>query len=88
MKVEDIQCYYISFKKQIELENSLRATGFPIVHHFNAIDGRKINLESLLYENKLSKRAYTDTVDGRKEHMGLSSMGAIGCYLSHLALCR
>lgn len=82
----NIPLYYIGFKKNQTLENHLLNKGFKNVNHFSAIDGRKLDLTELLKKNIISIRGYTDIKYGRSEHVGISSMGTIGCTLSHREL--
>jgi len=51
---------------------------------FNAIDGNKLNLNKLIKNNIVIDINFNDIK--RKSHYELSSLGAIGCYLSHYLL--
>ena len=42
--IYSIPLYYISFKKNTELEKNLVKTGFNNINHFAAVDGRKLKL--------------------------------------------
>lgn len=81
-----IPLYYIGFKKNSELEKNLTDIGFKEIHHFPAINGRKLNPKQLLKDNIIGPRAYNDLVYGRDQHTGISSLGTIGCTMSHLKL--
>jgi GR25 family glycosyltransferase involved in LPS biosynthesis len=81
-----IPLYYISFKKDENLEQEYLKYGFKTVKWFPAIDGRKLNIDDLRKNNIISIRAYDDLKSGRHEHSGLTTMGAIGCTLSHFSL--
>jgi GR25 family glycosyltransferase involved in LPS biosynthesis len=84
--IYNIPFYYIGFKKNPKLEKSLKQVGFQDVNHFQAIDGRKMDPKKLLNDNTIGIRAYHDLVYGREEHTAISSLGTIGCTLSHLEL--
>lgn len=81
-----IPLYYIGFKKNHNIEKSFKLVGFKNVNHFPAINGNKMNPKQLLINKTISIRAYNDLVYGREEHTGISSLGTIGCTLSHLEL--
>lgn len=78
--------YYISFKQKPGLEIALKEQGFTNIHHFKAIDGRKLNVEELKNKNAITIRTYNDLHTQRKEHSGIPSLGSIGCTLSHYEL--
>lgn len=82
----NLPLYYISFKKNNKLEKHLKDNGFNNINHFEAVDGRKLNEIDLLNDNIISIRVYNDLVYGRSEHAGMSSLGGIGCTLSHRSL--
>ena len=82
----NIPLYYISFKKNSELENNLKNTGFKDINHFEAIDGRKFKVNELLNDNIITIRTYNDIIYGRQQHTGMPTLGGIGCTLSHLSL--
>ena len=86
MNILDIPVYYISFNANPELESMLTDVGFTDVHHFNAVDGRKMDVDDLLKKGVIGIRGYNDLVYGRSQHTGLTSGGAVGCTLSHLGL--
>jgi len=86
MDIFSIPLYYIGFNKSPTLEENLKKIGFKDIHHFQAIDGRKMKPEKLLKNEIISIRAYNDLVYGRDQHTGISSLGTIGCTLSHLEL--
>ena len=81
-----IPLYYIGFKRNKPLENQLRNWGFTNINHFQAIDGRKLNPEKLFSDGIIGSRAYNDLKYGRAERSGISSLGTIGCTLSHSSL--
>lgn len=83
MNIFDFPLYYISFKSNEELENKAKALGFTNINHFQAVDGRKFNPETLLKDNLITIRAYNDLLGVRSEHAGLPSIGAVGCTMSH-----
>lgn len=82
----EIPLYYIGFKRNKPLENQLRNWGFTNINHFQAIDGRKLNSEKLFSDGIIGSRAYNDLKYGRAERSGISSLGTIGCTLSHSSL--
>lgn len=84
--IKKIPLYYISFKPNSEAEKNYSDNGFTLIKHFPAVDGRKMSLKKLMTENIISIRSYNDILNGRREHSGLPSMGAIGCTLSHYEL--
>lgn len=86
INIYDISLYYIGFNKSDMLENNLKKAGFKNVNHFKAIDARKMNPMDLLNDKIISIRAYNDLVYGREQHVALSSLGTVGCTLSHLEL--
>ena len=88
INIFDIPLYYISFKRNTTLENNLKDVGFKNINHFEAVNGKKLNIEKLRKNNIISIRAYNDLLEGRNEHSGISSLGAIGCSLSHYYLWR
>lgn len=81
-----IPLFYISFEPKPKLEKHYAKHGFKNVSHFPAVDGRKMNPETLRKNNVISIRAYNDLRGGRREHSGLSTMGAVGCTMSHCEL--
>ena len=81
-----IPLYYIGFKQNKSLENELIKRGFSNINHFQAIDGRKFTPKKLLKDNIISTRAYHDLKHGRSDNISISSLGAIGCTLSHREL--
>jgi len=86
INIYNIPLYYIGFKKKYELEEKLKDIGFTDINHFESIDGRKMEPRELLTNGVITVRAYIDIVHGREEHIGISSLGTIGCTLSHLEL--
>ena len=86
LNIFTIPLYYIGFKRNHTLEKQLSKVGFTNINHFPAIDGRKMDPQKLLKNNIISIRAYNDLKFGRHQHTGISSMGTIGCTLSHREL--
>ena len=86
MDILSIPVYYISFNRSYKIENYYRKVGFKNVNHFNAIDGRKFKPKDLMIKNIITARSFRDLTCGRESHPGLSSLGAVGCTLSHLSL--
>lgn len=78
--------YYISFNRNLDLEIHLAKYGFQNTKHFQAIDGTKLDPNELIKKSIITIRAYNDLLTGREEHSGISSLGAVGCTLSHYAL--
>jgi len=81
-----IPLYYIGFKRNKFLEIQLKKCGFTNINHFKSIDGRKMDYKKLLKDNIISTRAYHDLKNGRSDDISISSLGAIGCTLSHREL--
>jgi hypothetical protein len=86
MDIFSFPLYYISFKQSDEIEDHYKAFGFKNVKHFNAVNGRKMDIKKLLDDNIITIRAYDDILSGRTQHSGMTNMGAIGCTLSHYEL--
>jgi GR25 family glycosyltransferase involved in LPS biosynthesis len=86
MTIFEYPLYYISFKKNDKLEKACYDLGFKNVNHFSAVDGRKFTPYDLLKNNIITTRSYQDLVQGRDQAKGISSLGAIGCTMSHDAL--
>jgi GR25 family glycosyltransferase involved in LPS biosynthesis len=77
---------YISFTRNTETERLIHEAGFENVQHFQAIDGRVLDMKSMVLNGKIGSRAYADITNGREQHSGLPGMGAVGCTLSHMSL--
>lgn len=88
INIFNIPVYYISFNYEPKLEKNLREVGFQNITHFQAVDGRKFLVESLLEEKIISIRSYNDILTVREQHSGMPSLGAIGCTMSHYELWR
>lgn len=86
MDILSTPVYYISFKKEESLEKDLKNAGFNNVHHFSAVDGRKMNPYELLDQKKITIRTFNDLKTTRRQHTGIPSLGAIGCTMSHSKL--
>lgn len=81
-----IPLYYIGFKRNKSLENQLRNYGFTNINHFQAIDGRKLNTKKLLKDDIITIKSYHDLTRGRSDDISISSLGTVGCTLSHREL--
>jgi GR25 family glycosyltransferase involved in LPS biosynthesis len=81
-----VPVFYISFTRNTNTENIIQAAGFTNVQHFAALDGRLMDIHSMVLEGKIGSRAYADITNGREQHSGLPGMGAVGCTLSHMTL--
>jgi hypothetical protein len=88
INIFNIPVYYISFNYEPKLEKNLREVGFQNITHFQAVDGRKFSLESLLDEKIITIRSYNDILTIREQRSGMPSLGAIGCTMSHYELWR
>ena len=77
MNIYDIPLYYISFDKNINLENHFKNNGFANVNHFKAINGKKFKPIDLKNNNIITIRSFNDLVNGREQHSGLSGIGCI-----------
>ena len=88
LDIFSIPLYYISFKKNKNVEDHYNYHGFKNVDHFQAIDGRKLDPKELLKNGFITIRSYDDLMSGRTEHCGLPTLGAVGCTLSHYNLWR
>lgn len=86
MDIYSFPLYYISFNRNKNLETHFRDRGFKNINYFQSIDGRKLDIDKLRRDNVISIRSYNDLRTEREQNSGLSSKGAIGCTLSHLAL--
>ena len=86
INIFNIPVYYISFNYEPTLEKNLHEVGFQKLNRFQAIDGRKFSLESLLEKKMITIRSYEDLLTIREQHSGLPSFGAIGCTMSHYEL--
>lgn len=84
--VYDIPLYYISFKKNPKVEQHYKNYGFKDVNHFEAVNGKKLDIDSMLKDNLITIRSYDDVKSDRSEHSGMPSAGALGCSLSHYSL--
>jgi GR25 family glycosyltransferase involved in LPS biosynthesis len=86
INIFEIPLYYIAFKKNSDLEKHYKDHGFKNVSHFEAVNGRKMDIDKLLKDNIISIRSYDDLRADRTEHSGIPTLGAIGCSLSHYKL--
>lgn len=62
--------------------DDLRSMGFENIQNYDAVVGK--NLEPSF--NYISPRVMLELTDGRTSNEGITSMGAIGCYISHTNL--
>lgn len=77
--------YYISFDPKPELEDQIRERGWKNVHHFPAVPGKSKTALEWYQEGLLSLRSYVNMKQNNYYSTDLlPSLGAIGCYLSHL----
>jgi GR25 family glycosyltransferase involved in LPS biosynthesis len=81
--IYEIPVYYISFKKNVELEKHLKNRGFKNINLYQAVNGKSFNVSDLKKNNIITLRAYNDLINGREQHSGLSGLGCIGCTMSH-----
>jgi GR25 family glycosyltransferase involved in LPS biosynthesis len=88
LDIFSIPLYYISFKKNKNIEDHYKYHGFKNINHFQAIDGRKLDKKELLKNGFITIRSFDDLMSGRTEHSGLPTLGAVGCTLSHYNLWR
>lgn len=88
MNIYDIPLFYISFNRNMKVENHLIENGFTNVNHFEAVNGKKFNLKELLQEKLITISTYNDILYGREQHSSLPSLGAVGCTMSHFSLWR
>jgi GR25 family glycosyltransferase involved in LPS biosynthesis len=86
MQIENIPIYYISFKRKIDLEQHLYNNGFNIINWYPAVNGKELSIDYLVEDKVISYRSFADIIKGRSIIQGLSSMGAVGCYLSHAGI--
>ena len=82
----DIPVFYISFTRNKNTEAIIQKAGFENVQHFAALDGRLMDIHSMVMEGKIGSRAYADIKNGREQHSGLPGMGAVGCTMSHMSI--
>uniref|UniRef100_A0A6C0EML2 Glycosyl transferase family 25 domain-containing protein n=1 Tax=viral metagenome TaxID=1070528 RepID=A0A6C0EML2_9ZZZZ len=78
--------FYISFKPSKAVEDHYKRYGFTNVHHFEAVNGKKLDPDKLRGDNLITIRSYDDLKAGRRVPAGMPSLGAIGCTLSHYEL--
>jgi len=86
MNVHKIPLYYISFQQEPDLEDNFSRVGFQNINWFPAIDGRKLDPYYLLNNKLITLRSFNDLFNGRSEHSGMTSLGAVGCAMSHASL--
>jgi GR25 family glycosyltransferase involved in LPS biosynthesis len=86
INIFELPLYYINFKKNDILESELKNVGFTNINFFQAVDGRKLDIKKLRDDGIITIRSYNDLLNEREQRSGLSSLGAIGCTLSHYFL--
>ncbi len=86
LNIFKIPLYYIAFNRNQSVEDHYKNMGFENVNHFQAIVGKKLDIQALIQNQIISVRSYDDLMSGRSEHSGMTSIGAIGCSLSHCEL--
>ena len=84
--MEKLPVYYIGPKPNKNLENNCKEFGFNNITFYPEVKGRKFKANKLFANNIISARSYNDLILGRREHSGISSIGAIGCFMSHYNL--
>jgi len=85
-KVFNFPVYYISFQRNLKLEETFTKLGFTDINHFKAINGKQFTPLKLRTEGIITSRGYDDLVKGRNQWCGIPSLGMIGCTLSHASL--
>jgi GR25 family glycosyltransferase involved in LPS biosynthesis len=80
-------CYVISLNDAVfeKAKNTLKNTGLNLIK-FNAIIGKTLNSNEL--DDITTVKAQYDlfVAKSRRSHAELGTLGAVGCYLSHVAL--
>jgi GR25 family glycosyltransferase involved in LPS biosynthesis len=82
----EIPLYYIDLRKNNKLEFELENIGFKNINFFQAVNGRKLDIKKLREDGIITIRSYNDLLNNREQRSGLSSLGAVGCTLSHYFL--
>lgn len=82
----NIPLYYIGFEENPSLKKNLENIGFTDINHSKSTDGRKMNPEKLVNDNIIGVRAYNDLIYGRSDLTSITSLGTVGCSLSHIKL--
>lgn len=83
LDIFNIPMYYISFKRNLDLEKNMSNRGFSNINHFPAINGKNYKPKNLVNEGIITNSAYIELLQGRQRLSGLPSLGAVGCSLSH-----
>lgn len=86
INIFDTPLYYINFERNEDLELELKNIGFTDVNFFKAVDGKKLDIKKLREDGIITIRSYNDLLNDREQRSGLSSLGAVGCTLSHYFL--
>lgn len=85
--IYQIPLFYISFEPSQEIDQHYRDHGFHNVFHFSAVNGKKMDIDTLRKEKKISIRCYDDLKSGSRTYSSaMPSLGGIGCTLSHYEL--
>lgn len=91
MRRQDIKAFCItlnprdSSRAQKALEE-IRKLGFRDPEFFQGVNGKKLSIQEV--KNLTSPRGFYELHNGRYVHEGLSGLGSVGCYLSHLKMWR
>ena len=90
LSFNNIPARVVTMKKE-EYETTkkrLEDAGFGNISHFPAVVGKEKKGEITGNRGKLSYRAETEIIhaNSREAHSSMPSWGAVGCYLSHVAL--
>ena len=84
--ITSLPVFYISFTQKPDLEQKLKKRQFTDINHFPAVNGKKLDLDYLYKTGKIGNRVFYELTHGRSDGAGISSKGALGCYLSHISL--
>jgi hypothetical protein len=80
--IYSIPLYYISFGRKKDIEAYYQNRGFRNVHHFEAVNGKKLDPEELVRSRKITISTY-DRLKNGKRHFSEQTFGGVGCSLSH-----
>lgn len=83
MNIFNLPLYYINKTKNIKLESEFYETGFTNVNYFPAIIGKNFDIKKMLNNDLITIRTYRDLINGRTQHEGIPTLGAVGCTMSH-----
>ena len=77
-----IPVYIINLKRRPDRRKSithqLQTQGFYNLHYIDAVDGKRLS------ENDIRRFTAKNALQSRQRHEDINSVGAIGCYLSHM----